>query len=127
VFTGTAVRGQVVEPSIAQPDLARVELLEPGDAAQQGGLAAARGAEKHEELARGDRQAHVVEGAHRSPLGGLVGLARTQDAQRRPVRSRRQSCSHGASCSSTRCWLIYPARSVRLTPFVYAVSPFGSL
>ena len=45
-------------PSIEQ--LAGGDLLEPGDHPQQGGLAAARRADEHEELAVGDLEVHVA-------------------------------------------------------------------
>ena len=49
-------RRQVVDPPAADPDLALARRLEPGDDAQERGLAAARGAEQHHELLVGDGQ-----------------------------------------------------------------------
>jgi hypothetical protein len=51
----------------ADRDLAPGRVLEAGDAAQRGGLAAARRAEEDHDLAGGDAKAHIVDGR---PAGG---------------------------------------------------------
>ena len=55
-------RRELGHVALADQDPARVDLLEAGEAAQQRRLAAARRAEQDDELAVGDRQAHVVRG-----------------------------------------------------------------
>ncbi len=49
-------RRQVVDDLVADQQLARGDVLEPGDQAQQGGLAAARGADEDHELVGLDRR-----------------------------------------------------------------------
>ena len=57
-----AVAGrQVGHVAVADATLPPVAVLQPGDRAQQGGLAAAGRAEQGEELAVGDRQVERVE------------------------------------------------------------------
>ena len=51
----------VEERPVADRDAARVGLLEPGDAAQQRGLAAARGAEQRHHLAARQREGDALE------------------------------------------------------------------
>jgi len=53
--------GQVGHVAAAEVDASPVHLLQPGDAAQQGGLAAAARPQQDDELAVGDDQAHVLD------------------------------------------------------------------
>ena len=55
-------RGQVVDHLVADEYLAARDVLEPGDHAQGGGLAATRGADEDDELAVGYVQVHLVNG-----------------------------------------------------------------
>jgi hypothetical protein len=67
--------------------------LEPGQHAQERGLAAARGAEEREELALLDREAHVVNGQHvAEPLGDVADL---DDGAHGPLRPE-AALRHGA-------------------------------
>ena len=65
-----AERRQVLHGFAVQADGAAAGLLEAGNQPQQGGLAAAGGAQQGEELVGADLQRHLVEGAQ-----GLSGLA----------------------------------------------------
>ena len=57
-----AIRGrQPRDVAPADLDRAAVQLLQPGDGAQQGGLAAARGPDEHDELAVGDLQVDALQ------------------------------------------------------------------
>ena len=63
----TALGGlDVVHDLAADHDLTVGDILEPGDHAQQRGLAAARGADEHHEFAVRDFQAGAVDDAHRT-------------------------------------------------------------
>ena len=75
-------RRQGVDPLAIQPHLARVERLEAGDDAQQGRLAAARGAEEGDELFRlhGQRDA----GQHPRLAVGLADVDELQAGQNAP-------------------------------------------
>jgi hypothetical protein len=59
-----AVRRQARDVLPADPHAPPVRRLEARDEAQERGLAAARGAQEREELARANGQRHVVHGAH---------------------------------------------------------------
>jgi hypothetical protein len=61
--------GQVGDVTVADPDLAAVDLLEAGEHAQRGGLAASRGADEDEELAVLDVDVELVDGG-----GGVAGV-----------------------------------------------------
>ena len=61
-----AARSEVGHVAVADPDLAAGHVLEARDHPQQGRLAAARGADEHEELAVGDLERDVVDGPHRT-------------------------------------------------------------
>ena len=66
-------RRQVVDAPAADVDFAAVVPFQPGDDAQQGGLAAARGAEQRQELAVGDVERDIVEDVDRAEfLGDFV-------------------------------------------------------
>ena len=54
--------GHVVDDPVADEDLAVGDVLEPREAAQRGGLAAARRADQDQELAVVDLQVEVVDG-----------------------------------------------------------------
>ena len=54
--------GQVGDVAVADPDVAAVDLFEPGEHPQGGGLAAAGGADQHEELAVTDLDVELVDG-----------------------------------------------------------------
>ena len=54
-------RRDVVDDAIADRDVRRGDLFQPGDHAQQGRLAAARRADQHDELAILDRNRHAVQ------------------------------------------------------------------
>ena len=90
-------------------DRAGARMLEPGDAAQRRRLAAAGGAEQHDDLAGGDVEAHIVDG--------------------RPCRSRRP-CAAAATRNSADMLAISTsaaplgslAIAVGLVPFLH---PFG--
>ena len=108
---------QVVDAHAVDLDVPRAGLLEPGDAAERGGLAASRRAEEHEELAGRDVERERVErrGVRPEPLGELAegdgghgredrprpaarasGATRVRRSRRRPSRGPRRS-------RSTRC------------------------
>jgi hypothetical protein len=55
------LRLEVVDHLVAEPDLAVGDVLEPGDHPHRRGLAAARGAEEHQEFPVGDGQVEVVD------------------------------------------------------------------
>ena len=55
---------ELVDQALADPDLARRDLLEAGDHPQGRALAAARGADQHHELAIGDREVDAVDRGH---------------------------------------------------------------
>ena len=55
-------RRHVVDDLVADGDRARADGLQPGQHAQGGALAAARGSHQHNKLAVGDRQVHVRHG-----------------------------------------------------------------
>jgi hypothetical protein len=55
---------QLVDAPVADVDFAAVDILEAGDHPQQRGLAAARRAEEHHELARADGHRDVLDDAH---------------------------------------------------------------
>ena len=57
-------RLEVVDHAAVDPDLARGRILEAGDHAQRRGLAAAGGADEHDELAVLDREVDVLDGDH---------------------------------------------------------------
>ena len=65
---------QRVDHLAVDGDVAGGDLLEAGEHAQQGGLAAARGADQHDELAVGDVDRYAVD-----HLDGAVGLADVAD------------------------------------------------
>jgi hypothetical protein len=70
-----AVLGRhVVDHAVADGDLAAGDLLEPGDHAQQRGLAAARRADQHDELAVLDVEADVFHGGDILALVAFVDL-----------------------------------------------------
>ena len=82
-----------VDALTAQHDLPGVRRLEAGDAAQQGGLAAAGGAEQHHEGPVGYVQADVVQGLDLSALRRGEGLRHPADAQGRHRLSGHRSSS----------------------------------
>jgi hypothetical protein len=55
-------RRQIVHHAAVDADVAGGDLLQPGYHAQGGGLAAARGADEHHELAVADLEVHVLDG-----------------------------------------------------------------
>jgi hypothetical protein len=56
--------GDLVHHPVADGQGALGDLLEPGDHAQGGALAAARGADQHHEFTVGDVEVHALDGAH---------------------------------------------------------------
>jgi len=56
--------GDVVDHPVGDADDPFGDVLEPGDHAQAGGLATARGSNEDHELAVGDLQVEVVDGDH---------------------------------------------------------------
>ena len=64
------LRGHAVDDAFADQDLAFADFLEAGDHAQQGGLAAARGADEHRELAIGDLDIDAVDYGRRAETLG---------------------------------------------------------
>ena len=60
-------RRHVVDDVAADPDLAAGDLLQPGDHAQRGGLAAAGRADQHDELLVGDLEVDAVHRLVRRP------------------------------------------------------------
>ena len=71
-------RRHIVHHALADPDLARRDFLEARDHAQQGGLAAARGADERDEFPVEDLDIDAV-----NDLGRTVGLADILDADAR--------------------------------------------
>lgn len=67
----TLERRQIVDRLTGQANLALADMLEPGDCAQQGGLAAAGGAEQGEELVVGNVDRHIVEGWSQPRIVGI--------------------------------------------------------
>ena len=61
------LRRDVVDQPLADADLAAGDLLQPGDHAQQGRLAAAGRADQHDELAVGDLEIDAVQDAAAAP------------------------------------------------------------
>ena len=74
------VRREFVDPLSVEGDLARVGGLQARNAAQQRGLAAARGAEQDEELTRSDVEGDTVKSCHRGALWCGEGLPQVGDA-----------------------------------------------
>ena len=68
--------GERVDEPLADVDVARGRAVEPGDHSQQSRLAAARGADQHDELAIVDAEIDVYEDARRAVV--LVQLVDTQ-------------------------------------------------
>jgi hypothetical protein len=64
---------QILDRLSIKQDIARVDVLEAGDGAQRGGLAAARGAEEDDELAILDREVDVANDVQLAEM--LVGVA----------------------------------------------------
>ena len=62
MLTGRRLAGTPIIDLAADADVAGGRMLEPGDHAHQGGLAAAGGPEDREELAGRDAERHVVDG-----------------------------------------------------------------
>src|SRR6185295_175293 len=60
-------RGQAGDVAAADEHAAGADVLQSGDQPERGGFAAARGAEQHDEPARGRLEADVVHGARRLP------------------------------------------------------------
>ena len=79
------LRRQVGGVGALDRDLALVGVVEAGDDAQQGGLAAAARAEQGGELAGGDADGHVVE---RDEVAEALADVRDLDAQREPSLGR---------------------------------------
>src|SRR5262249_5821814 len=65
------VRPEPLDAAVAEPDLAAVGYVKPGDQPQERRLAAPGGSEQREQLAVGDLEAPAVDGGHaRGPLEG---------------------------------------------------------
>jgi hypothetical protein len=80
--------GKAVDPAVADRDRSAVRFLEPGDHPEQGGLAAARGADQDEEFAVLHLERNAVHGADAAGIGLLDVLDRDphSSATFRPAR-----------------------------------------
>ena len=85
-----AVLGHQADPPVRGIDCATVDLdgaavgtLQPSDAPQQRGLAAAAGAEENDELARMDLERDTIDGGHNALVRAAEELAQALDAKDR--------------------------------------------